>query len=99
MPTKYDQPPAYAGSYPQQPQAAYAGPGYEGPYAQQGYQQGPPGGYYQPGPQMGYYPQQPGYGPGPYQQGYYDQRRGNPGCLEGLLAATACCCCLDFCLF
>ncbi len=74
MANKYDEPPAYPGGVPQQPQPAYYGGGGSGSGQQGGYyQQGPPfqpqqgGASYQPGPPMGYYPQQqPGYGPGPY---------------------------------
>jgi hypothetical protein len=53
---------------------------------------GPGGGYYQQ-PPMG----QPMYGPpGPGMQGGYGgNRRQGPGCMEGLLGALACCCCLD----
>lgn len=68
-------------------------------YYQQQQQQGPPpGGYYQQ-QQQGYYgpPQQGGY----YQQGYppqgryQDQGSSSGGCLQGILAGLACCCCLD----
>jgi hypothetical protein len=107
MNNKYEDPPAYSQAgqqqqYPQYPQEAY-----------HGYSQGPPAGGYYGGQQMHYgqpqgpYPPQQGYGPGPYgpgpyqQQpyGYYDDRRGGPGMCEGLLAAMACCCCLDCLLF
>jgi len=93
MSNKYDDPPGYYQSQPQMgygpqpPAAAYhgGGPG-PGPYQQpyhQGYGPPPPGAYYQPHPQHGGYYQ--------HQQ---SQRR-SPGCLEGMLAALACCCCLD----
>lgn len=68
-----------------------------------GWQNQPPpaGGYYGPPyPQQPMYYQQPGYGP-PY--GAYDDRgygRPGPSAGEGfcaaMLAALACCCCLDF---
>jgi hypothetical protein len=82
---------------------------YYQPNQQMGYyqQNGPPqGGYYQQGgpPQGGYY-QQGGYPPpqqggyygqqGYYPQGQYQNQRSGPGCLEGILAGLACCCCLD----
>ena len=99
MSGKYDEPPAYPGG-PQAPAAAYHGGGnYNQPY-QNAYGPPPPqGGYYQPQPQMGYHqqgpypPQQQGYYP--QQGGYYQDQRRGPGCLEGMLAALACCCCLD----
>jgi hypothetical protein len=108
MSGKYDHPPAYPGA-PATPQAAYTGA--SGDYynhGNQGYNQSPgPGGYYQQNPQMGYHQQGP-YQQGPYPppqgyhgqhppQGYYQDDRGGrkPGCLEGMLAALACCCCLD----
>jgi len=110
MSNKYDEPPAYPGA-PQAPATAYHGGGdfnqqqynhaYGSPPPQGGYGSPPPQGYYQPQPQMGYHqqgpypPQQQGYYP--QQGGYYQQpnQRRSPGCLEGLLAALACCCCLD----
>jgi len=76
------------------------GPMQYGPPQPQGY--GPPQGGYYGQPQQGYYGQpQPGYygAPGYYgrpQGQYVDQR--NQGTGDGLLAALACCCCLDACL-
>ncbi|KAI9808859.1 MAG: hypothetical protein M1827_007182 [Pycnora praestabilis] len=76
--------------------------GYGAP--QQGY--GPPQqGYYGGGPpqQQGmYYQQQPGqYGPpGAYGGGAGGRGAGvGEGLCAGLLGLTACCCCLDFCIF
>jgi hypothetical protein len=104
------QQPYNTGAYGQQQQQGPYGGGNDGYYQSNpnmGYynqQQGgypPPmngGGYYNQ-QQQGYYgpPQQGGY----YQQGYppqgryQDDRSSGPGCLEGVLAALACCCCLD----
>ncbi|RKO98636.1 hypothetical protein CXG81DRAFT_21169 [Caulochytrium protostelioides] len=58
--------------------------GYGGGYPQQGYG----GGYQQPQYQPQYQP--------PPQQPY--KQSSNNGCLTGLLAGLACCCCLD-CIF
>ncbi|OJJ50037.1 hypothetical protein ASPZODRAFT_128627 [Penicilliopsis zonata CBS 506.65] len=69
-------------------------PGYGPP--QPGY--GPPQGYGAPPPQGMYYQQQ-GYPPP--QQGYYADDRGDRGMgagggiCAGIMAAMACCCCLD----
>lgn len=99
---KYGDPPAYSQSGLQQPQPAYQG--YQQSPPPQGYYAAPQMGYYQQGPPPGQYGQQYGpYGPQPYQQqpyGYYDDRRGmGPGACEAMLAAMACCCCLDCLLF
>ncbi|KAH8680912.1 hypothetical protein BX600DRAFT_428889 [Xylariales sp. PMI_506] len=109
MASKYDDPPAYSGP-PQAPQPSYQQHGGYPPQQQVGFY-GPPqqGGYYQPNPNMGYYPPQQQQQQGPYgppqgggyygQPGYYPQGRyqdsSSMGCLEGMLAALACCCCLD----
>ncbi|KAM0810454.1 hypothetical protein AB5N19_10803 [Seiridium cardinale] len=106
MSKPHEYPPAYDG--PQQPQASYQYPGpygqnpgnngyyqsqqnmgyhQQGPYAQGGYQQP-----YQP-QQGGYYPQ-----PGAHPQRQYQEPSSSSGCLQGILAGLACCCCLD-CLF
>lgn len=86
--------------YPQQSYQQQQGYGGYGP---------PQQGYYPPNQQQGYYgPQQQGggmyYAPQQQPQGYYgNQRPGGGGASQGLcaglLGATACCCCLDFCLF
>ena len=79
--TPYYQPNPNMGYYPPQQQGPYAqGPYTQGPYAQGPYAQGPYG------PQQGYYPQ------GRYQDRYQDS---SFGCLEGLMASLACCCCLE----
>lgn len=91
-------------------QGPYGGPapengGYYQPNPNMGYyqpqQQGYPpqqGGYYQQGPygqqpQGGYYGQPGGYYGQP--QGRYQNQSSSSGCLEGVLAGLACCCCLD----
>ncbi|KAI1850072.1 hypothetical protein JX265_003445 [Neoarthrinium moseri] len=102
---------SYQGGYPQnQQQVGPYGQGPYGPPANGSYyqsnpnmgyyqQQGPPqGGYYQQqqqgpyGYQQGGYYGQPGYPP----QGRYQNQSHKPGCLEGILAGLAVCCCLDF---
>jgi hypothetical protein len=80
----------YGGGQPQQ-QGGY--------YPQQGYGQPQQQGYYPQGQPMYYPPQQQGYPP-QQQQGYYANDRGRSGdgaggICAGIMAALACCCCLD----
>ncbi|KAJ5385490.1 hypothetical protein N7517_003401 [Penicillium concentricum] len=80
----------YGGGQPQQ--QSYYPP-------QQGYGQPQQQGYYPQGQPMYYPPQQQGYPP-QQQQGYYANDRGNSGggaggICAGIMAAMACCCCLD----
>jgi hypothetical protein len=96
-----------AGPYYQQPQGS-AGDYYGGQPQQQGYYPTQQGygqpqqnqqGYYPQGQPMYYPPQQQGGYP-PQQQGYYANDRGNSGSgaggiCAGIMAAMACCCCLD----
>lgn len=97
------------GRYAQGPEYYQTGPGpwQQGGY----YQQGAPQGYYGqsmygPGPfpagQRPYPAQGTPYGPGPYgpgahpRRGYYPQQReAKTGIFGAVLAALACCCCLD----